>query len=182
MISPIAIALSVAFAAPPETTYVYQDVAFIQVEGHLSLLSDAADRSSLGGTFGYALRGGYRLGQWGFFASAEHNLWLASEDELTVRNGALNVGAGFEYHYFEGRARTSLAIGPSIQLFDTVLEKAGSVGFFIDVRFIGLRWEVSDYAAIQLDPLSFALVAPIIGSIPLILAEYRTVLSFEGFF
>ena len=174
-----AIATVLALTGPPE---VYPDRGFVQVEGHVSLLSDAADRSTIGNYFGYGVRGGYRLGQWGFFGTVEHNLWLASESELSVQNGALNVGAGFEFHFFEGRVRSSLALGPSIQLFDTVLEKAGSVGFFIDARFAGLRWELNEHFALQLDPLSFALVAPIVGSIPLILAQYRTVLTLEGLF
>lgn len=155
---------------------------FIQIEGHVSLLSDAADRSSLGNTFGYALKGGYRWTSWGIFGQVEHNLWLASEDDIEVFAGALNVGAGVEYTYFEGRARSSFAVGPSIVLFDTVIEKAGDVGFFIDARPIGIRWAVGKHIVIQLDPLSFALVAPIVGSIPLILSQYRTVLTFEGLF
>jgi hypothetical protein len=181
MIAPISLLMALALGAPP-APYAYQEQGFVQVEGHLSLLSDAADRSSLNTTFGYAFRGGYRFGEWGVFASVEHNMWLTSEDEITIQNGALNVGAGFEYLYFEGRARTSLTIGPSVQLFDTVLEKAGEVGFFVDFRPIGIRWKLSQHVVLQLDPLSFALVAPIIGSIPLILSEYRTVLTLEGLF
>ncbi len=162
-------------AAPPP-----ENRAFLQAEGHLSLLSDASDRSSLGGTFGYGVKGGYRWARWGLFAQVEHNNWLASEETLTVFNGALNVGVGFEYLFFGGRARTGLAMGPSILLFDTVLEKAGDVGFFLDARFVGLRWPIGEHLALGLDPLSFALVAPIVGSIPLLLAEYRTVVTIEG--
>ena len=75
--------------------------------------------------------------------------------------------------------RTSLALGTSILAFDTVLDDAGEVGLFIDFRPVGLRWAVHRLLAVGLDPISFAVVAPALGGIPLIYTQYRTELYLE---
>jgi hypothetical protein len=152
---------------------------FAALEGHVSLLSDVADWSMLAGTFGYGARGGYRWNSWGLFAQVEHNMWLATEMETEVVQGAVNIGLGCELTYAEGFVRTALAVGPSILAFDTVLDDAGTTGLFIDFRPVGLRWTVHRYLVIGLDPISFALVAPVLGGIPLIYTQYRTELYLE---
>jgi len=155
---------------------------FAAVEGHGSLLSDAANRSMLGGSFGYGARGGYRWNGWGLFASLEHNMWLATEYQTEVVQGAINISVGVELTYARGFVRTSLAVGPSILAADTILDDAGTTGFFIDFRPVGLRWAVHEKLALGLDPIGFALVAPVLGGIPLIYAQYRTHLYLEATF
>jgi hypothetical protein len=152
---------------------------FAALEGHVSLLSDVANWSMLAGTFGYAGRGGYRWNSWGVFLQVEHNMWLATEMETEVVQGAVNIGVGCEVTYAEGFVRTALAIGPSILAFDTVLDDAGTTGLYIDFRPVGLRWAVHRYLVIGLDPISFALVAPVLDGIPLIYTQYRTELYLE---
>ncbi|MBW1873104.1 MAG: hypothetical protein JRJ19_13630 [Deltaproteobacteria bacterium] len=80
------------------------------------------------------------------------------ENELDL--GALNVGVGGEYIYANGLIRSSLAIGPSILLAGTPLDRAGSVGFFLDIRPAGFRFHVHDHLAIGFDPITFSIVAP----------------------
>jgi hypothetical protein len=155
---------------------------FAALEGHVSLLSDAANWSLLAGTFGYAGRGGYRWNSWGLFAQIEHNMWLATEMETEVVQGAVNIGVGADFTYADGFVRTSLAIGPSILAFDTVLDDAGTTGLFIDFRPVGLRWAPHEHLVIGLDPISFALVAPVLDGIPLIYTQYRTELYLEMLF
>jgi hypothetical protein len=164
-----------AYAATPEGGFVALDV-------HASLLSDLADRSFLSATFGYGARGGYRWSGWAVFLQVEHNLWAATEQKQGVVQGAVNIGVGCELIYADGFVHTSLALGPSILAFDTVLDDAGTTGIFLDVRPVGLRWPVHDNLLIVLEPITFALVAPVLGGIPLIYAQYRTVLSLEAVF
>lgn len=152
---------------------------FIELEGHGSLLSDLPERSVLSATFGAGLRGGYRWDGVGAFLHVERNWWLSSELDLRVEPGALNIAAGVEYLFFDGFARSSFAIGPSILLFDTPLDDAGAVGIYADLRPMGLRWHLWETLHLGLVPLALALVAPVVGDVPLALTEYRTLLSVE---
>jgi hypothetical protein len=150
-----------------------------QFELHASFLSDASDRSLLQDTFGYAGRIGWRWDSFGIFLQGEQNLWDTREFERSIVQGALNLGLGAELLYFEQRARSSVAFGPSILLFDSGLDDAGSTGIFVDVRPVGLRWQFSDRVGLQVDPLTFTVVAPVLEGIPLVMVEYRTVLGLE---
>lgn len=157
---------------------------FIILEGHASLLSDIADWSNVAVTFGYAIKGGYRWSEsWGVFLQFEQNLWLATEYKKEVVNGAYNIGVGAEYIYADGFCRTSFAMGPSVLAFDTSLDEAGETGMFIDFRPVGLRWEPlkpeNKQLTIGLDPLSFAVVMPVLDGIPLVRIEYRSTLYVE---
>ena len=153
--------------------------SYAAVEGHGSFLSNVADRTQIQNTFGYALQFGYRLGDWGVSFRLEHNLWIASEINRALEQGALNIGIAGELLYFDRRVRAMIALGPSILLFDTGIDEAGEVGLFVDARPVGLRWQVRDGLIVQWDPLTFTLVAPVLSGIPLVMLEYRTAVSVE---
>ncbi len=155
---------------------------FVQLELHASILSDAVDKALLSGAWGYGLKGGYRWGSWGLFGQFEHNFWLTTEQNVDVVMGAFNLGIGLELTYARGFVRTSLALGPSILGFDSALDDAGTTGFFFELRPVGLRWDVHKHVVMGLDPISFALVAPVLGGIPILEVQYRTTLYVEGLF
>ena len=152
---------------------------YTQFELHLSLLSEASERSTLDQSYGYAPKLGYRWGDWGLFAQVEHNIWGTQEFEDTLRSGVLNAGLGVEFLYFDRRVRSSLAFGPSVLLFDTALDETGHTGIFADLRPAGLRWRLHEHVVVQLDPISFTLAAPVLEKIPLVNIQYRAVLGFE---
>jgi len=131
-------------------------------------------------SFGYGLRAGYRWGLLGAFLQVEHNIWRTTEYKRETVPGALNIALGGELNYGGGFVRTSLALGPSILLYDTLLDPAASAGIFVEVRPVGLRWRVGEHLAIGLDPLTFDVVAPVLSGIPLVYVQYRTVLTLEG--
>lgn len=64
-------------------------------------------------------------------------------------------------------------------LFDTLLDDAGEVGFFVEIRPVGLRWNVGEEVFMILDPLAIAVVAPVLEGIPLAIVQYRTMLGIE---
>ena len=108
--------------------------------------------------------------------------WIARTNHRAIGSivqGALNVGVGGELLYFEQRARASVAVGPSVLLFDSGLDDAGTTGIFVDVRPVALRWRFHDRVTLQVDPLTFTVVAPVLERIPLVLVEYRTVVGLE---
>lgn len=152
---------------------------FAQVEFHLSLFNDVADRSLIGVTFGPAAKVGHRWGDWGAFVSLEQNSWVSADFGSAVRPGALNIGLGGEYLWAKGFVRTSVAIGPSILLYDTALDEAGSTGIYADVRPTGLRWAINDWLLLMLDPLAFSVVAPVLSDPAMVLIQYRSTFTTE---
>lgn len=152
---------------------------YISVGIHLSFLSDVRNRSNILPTFGYSVDVGHRWSDKAFFVHIEQNLWMSTELRRKVSPGALSIAPGFDVIYGDGFVHTSIAIGPSILLRSTPLDEAGSVGGFLELRPVGLRWKASPNVALQLDPLSFAIVAPVLGGIPLIQLEYRSSFTTE---
>lgn len=175
-------------AAPTnrETTPENLHPIFVGVEVHGAALTDVAGSAVLDAAFGYGLRGGYRfapspgLGQWGLVGQVEIDHWIPTELDSGVDPGVLNVGVGGELVYIGGFVRSSLLVGTSTLIFDAALDDAGSTGLFVDLRPIGVRYRLSDSFAITFDPISFAFVAPVLGSGPNIRHhEYRIVLGVE---
>ncbi|MDJ0765100.1 MAG: hypothetical protein QNJ97_19110 [Myxococcota bacterium] len=152
---------------------------FAAVEGHISLFSDIAEASLIAGSFGYGVRGGYRWHSWGVFLIAEHNMWVATEYETNVVQGAYNIGFGASFSYAHGFVRSAVAVGPSILAFDTLLDDAGTTGIYVDLRPVGLRFAVHRYLVIGVDPLNFSVVAPVLDRIPLVMIQYRSMLYLE---
>ncbi len=141
---------------------------------HGSLLTDSATDPLVSATAGYGLRAGHRWGPWGVFLQAEHNMWVALELEQGVQMGAFNLGLGGELIFADGWVRSSFAVGAAILLHETIFDPPGTTGFFLDVRPLGVRWCVAEDVTIGLDPITFAVVAPVLGGIPLIRVLYRT--------
>lgn len=154
----------------------------VGVDGFGSVLSEAADRSNLSLAFGFGVEAGARWTNVGVFGRIEQDMWVASEFESRVFYGATNLAAGVEFLYFEGRARTSLAMGPSILTGDTVLDDAGEVGFYCQLRPVSLRWPLGRAFTVVFDPVYPAIVAPVLGRLPLVRVEYRTGLALEARF
>lgn len=155
------------------------DEAFVRLELHYSILTELADRSDLVPAFGYALKGGYRWGFVGAFLQFEQDFWIGTEYDVRVTQGAYNIAVGVDFTYFEGRAHTSIAVGPSILAFNTPLDSRGSVGWFLDFRPVGFQWDVHRFVRLGLDPISFAVVAPSLDGVPLVQIEYRTTFYLE---
>ena len=175
----LAIGLATPPAASEEALTYRRDAFFAGVEGHASLLSDAPERSFINATMGYGIRAGYRLGRWGLVAQVERNYWLPTELSHAVVPGALNIGVGAEWLAVDGRVRLSATAGPSILWFDATFNGKGTTGLFADLRPAGLRWRPSRFVAVAFDPLSFAIVAPVLGSPGIVQLEYRTLLGAE---
>ncbi|HEX6244885.1 MAG TPA: hypothetical protein VFZ61_28390 [Polyangiales bacterium] len=147
---------------------------FVGISLHASLLSDIRGLSNLLPTFGYGVRVGRRWDGLGGFLQLEHNLWWATESKQGLNLGALNAGLGFDAVYANGKVETSVAAGPSILLQSTPLDRAGHTGLFLELRPVGLRWKADEHVGFTFDPLSLAVVAPVLGGIPLIHIQYRT--------
>ncbi len=156
--------------------------AFVTVEGHGSALDDTADGALLVPTVGAGVRAGWRWGRWRAGLHIERNWWVPVEFGVSVDDGALNVAAVGEALWFDGFVRSSVALGASVLMYDTVLDDAGTTGPFFEVRPAGLRWAVGGGVHLVFDPLSVAVIYPVVSDPPLRKIERRTLFGVETTF
>ena len=90
----------------PVTFDTFTDKVFVTAELHGSFINDVEDRATIGDSFGYDVKAGWRWKTLGVFFQFEHNMWITSELETGVKQGAVNLGIGLEVNYLKGYART----------------------------------------------------------------------------
>jgi hypothetical protein len=125
------------------------------------------------------LSAGRRFGRWGVLARAE---WDSTMDFTTDIDhlGLVNIGAGIEFLNFLGHVRNSLVVGASILATDTVIDDAGEVGWFIDLRPGALRWNLGPKDWVfEFTPIGVDIMVPVTSGIPLIVYTYTTSLGVE---
>ena len=131
----------------------------------------------------FDFRVGYQKESLSYLFKAEWNPWLNLQAlNSTFEAGVINVGAGLEYRYFEGRCRSGFFVGPSVLLFDTALDERGSVGFFVDVIPVALTWPLKNDWSLRIEPSTLHLVVPVLTGIPLIAPQYRHGVALEKTF
>jgi len=137
-----------------------------------------ARRETIFGRIGPHVQGGYRFDAWGVFGALD--LERISDFTFdTEKIKLLNLGLGVEFLPFYGRIRSSISAGMSILLDETDIDEAGSVGWYIEIRPAGLRWNVGEKAAIEFTPLAFDFSAPVTEGIPLVFLSYSSFISME---
>jgi MYXO-CTERM domain-containing protein len=152
---------------------------FVQAESHVSLLSDAPERSILANTFGAGIRGGYAWQRWRAMLHVERNFWVSTELTDRTTGGVLNIGLGGQYVAADGFVRSSAVFGTSTLRYDTPIDEKGTTGIFFDLRPVELCWQPYDWLGITLTPLSFTYVSPVLKEPPIRLVLYRTTLGLE---
>ncbi|MGK0360204.1 MAG: hypothetical protein ACI9U2_002517 [Bradymonadia bacterium] len=121
---------------------------------------------------------GRRFSRWGLQGQIEFDETLDFTLDTKVLN-VLNLGVGGEYLSFLGHVRSSLTLGVSVLLSDTIIDDAGEVGWYIDVRPGALRWSVSKQWTFEFTPISLDIIVPVPTGIPLVIYAYGTVVSIE---
>jgi hypothetical protein len=122
--------------------------------------------------------GGYRFESVGLLADVELDRnWDFTQETETLT--LLNAGVGVELLYVLGHARSSAIFGTSVLLNSTDLDDAGTVGWFLDVRPVSIRWAIGSKAAVELTPIGLDLTVPVTGGIPLVLVSFMTRVGFE---
>jgi hypothetical protein len=155
-----------------------RDGYYAQGEINAALFAQTDDSNSpafIARTFGFSGRGGHRWANKALFVSLEAQFWSSPDlDRKRQIAMAINLGIGAEILSAGGLLRTSLAVGPSLLAIPTDVDSAGSLGFFVDLRPLGLRFEIGGGLLFGIDPLSFTLLMPELSGIPLVELEYRT--------
>ncbi len=104
---------------------------FVQLESHVSLLSDVPERSIIANTFGAGIRGGYGWDPWRILGHIERNYWVSTELTDRTTPGVLNLGLGIQYLSGGGFVRSGVVVGPSILVYDSVFDEKGFTKFRI---------------------------------------------------
>ncbi|MGA9525116.1 MAG: hypothetical protein WBV82_26890 [Myxococcaceae bacterium] len=126
-----------------------------------------------------ALEGGYRLDRLGLLVRAEWNPWLTLQQPSARANrGVTNIGVGGELRYFGDRMRSALLVGASVLLFRSAFDAPGTIGPFVGIVPTSFRFPWGRHA-VRVDPLSLYVLMPSLGSIPLVVIQYRHSVSLE---
>ncbi len=157
----------------------YDDDFFAQLDSHLAVVTDNPNDQLVSGGVGYAGRAGWRWGRWGAFGEIGQAAWFATGIRRDFSAGVLNIGVGGEYRFHDGQVRISLAGGTSTLLFDTVLDPAGTTGWYANIRPGGLRWGLSESLALELNPVTFMVMQPVTRGERLTKLEYQAVIALE---
>jgi hypothetical protein len=127
----------------------------------------------------YGFEGGWRSGRWGLRARVEHNLWWEFDTEKGLHAGTLDVALGGDVLSFDGRVVSALYGGTATLLRRTAIDDAGTTGLFLDAHPAGFRWRQGRGLWLRWDPIHIAVVAPVLGGIPLLQVQYRTTFAVE---
>jgi len=120
-----------------------------------------------GGTFGIGTR------RFSAFVSVEHGFYGYGAGGPHLSNEVLNGGLGVKWGFFDDHLRASVVSGPAVLLTDSFRTDAGSVGLFFEVKPVGFRIPAGK-VFIEIFPLSFSWVMPVVQGIPLVYLNYRT--------
>lgn len=181
----IVVAVSSSASAQPEATDPPR--WFVDVQIHSTFLSALLDEEPLQMSYGVSGRVVRRNSRVGWYLSLDTTWWpslqLDTDSEEEVFDGAAQgivaLTAGIEHPYFGDRMRFLFDAGLSLMLRDTRLDDRGRVGTLASFRPVGIRVPFGDRRALVIDPLSFTLLLPDLTGIPLLLFQFRTVISVE---
>ena len=70
----------------------------------------------------------------GAFGEVGHNAWFATGVRRDFSAGVLNIGVGGEYRFHEDKVRMSISGGSSTLLFESVLDPAGTTGWYAAIK------------------------------------------------
>ncbi|MEO0322264.1 MAG: hypothetical protein AAF447_04870 [Myxococcota bacterium] len=122
---------------------------------------------------------GWRSGGWGLLLRVEHALWRIAEGDRNRTQHALDIAGGVEHFHASGRLRFALYAGSATLLRSNRLDAPGQTGVFLDVRPIGLFFELRGRWRLGVDPLHFAVVAPTLSGVPLVEVQFRSSVLLE---
>lgn len=154
---------------------------WVEARGGLSYLSQLAVGVGSPGTVHYSGSVGYDFGNVRVGLLGEHSIWILENvtESDTFFDSVLNIGLVTSIEYFDDRAFTSIAAGPSILLFDTVTTDAGEVGIFGHLTPIGFRLPLIGALGLNVRPLNLTMSAPILTSIPLFRIAFNSDVGLE---
>lgn len=181
-----AVSGGVSGAAASETEAEFQPSYWLGAQVHAVFLSALLDKEPLQLSAGFALTGGIEFERAGLTLVLE-NTWfpeaeLAEDSEETfsaVTQGLLALLVGFDVHYAAERMRFQMAAGPTLLLRNTLVDSAGTIGFGVETRPMGIRVPLPQSKTLVVDPLSFSLMVPDLSGIPLLLVQVRTTVTIE---
>ncbi len=160
--------------APSTTAPRPRRVGGPRIEGRASLSVDNPAYA-----FGLAGLYGFKRADLGVFA--ELNPWYSIE-RRRMSLGATNFGVLGHYLHPLRRdlvLRFGLGVGASMLNAEMLGVNAGNLGIFVNVRAMGLIWELADGVALTADPLDIALPAPGLTGWPILFTQHRVSLGLQ---
>lgn len=170
-------------AEPENRTVKIEDSSDYSLKGHwfvgvafsFSILTDRTDSSYFAETVGGSFTAGYGMTQnLTLLLRVEQNGWHNEEYNNNWNSGVFNIGVGLDYQMFAPYVHLSFIAGPSILTSDTQLDKAGSVGIFMEISPVELVWIFDDHWRLSVSGLSLHIDIPVTHDPVLRYVQYRT--------
>lgn len=131
-------------------------------------IDNGAFAISLGGRFAFS-------DHWISGVDIEYNPWFNLSSGQVAR-GVMNAFGTMVYRYPISRhfaLRSTLNLGLSMLLFDTVAAPKGSVGPYIGLSLLGLSYEIRKKIYLTIDPADVSLPVPQLKGAPFSYRQYR---------
>jgi len=141
-------------------------------------MSGSVDRTAAAGSAGFR----YNANGWlSVGLDLEYNPWF-SIDAGRASPGVFNgYGTAIIKHkqIDSWELRTTVNVGTSVMLFDTVGVDKGSVGLYLGASPLGVAVPVGSKARIVIDPVAIAVPAPSVKGFPFYYRQYRATVGVE---
>jgi hypothetical protein len=125
--------------------------------------------------FAIGLAGFYSWASTEIGAFVEVNPWQSVE-QGRMSMGVTNVGV-IGHYLFNARpdmdVRVGIAAGVSILNEEMIGSDAGTIGFFANVKLLGLTWAMNDKVAMSIDGFDLALPVPQRVGVPIVYSQQR---------
>ncbi len=159
---------------------------FVDVQVHSTFISALLDEEPVQMSYGVSGRVARRNSRVGWYLSLDNTWWpslqldTGSEEVFDGSlQGIIALTAGIEHPYFDERMRFLFDAGVSVMLRNTRLDDRGRVGTLVNFRPVGIRIPFPQRRALIIDPLSFTMLLPDLTGIPLLIFQFRTVVTVE---
>ncbi|MBN2714218.1 MAG: hypothetical protein JXX14_00105 [Deltaproteobacteria bacterium] len=175
----IAFFITVWWPCPAQSTESTGNRFFVSAHALGAVGSDMETMSNSAVGVGWSVRGGLRQDWLGLFAECQRDFWLATDKDVEMTKGVINLGVGAEIMLFDERLKMSLAMGTSTLLFDAIFDEAGTTGMYVDFQPTVFRWRLTRRLVFELSPFGATLMIPAVAAPMLKRLEYRTTLGLE---
>ena len=149
------------------------------LNGTQSFTTQVLDKTERNGGFGVGFRGGFRRDWWGMFMEIQYVSWSGYAALSRNYQSSFNAGIGAEWLYFDHRLRTAVSFGTAILAKEAPPDPVGTMGIYLDVVPAGYVFRPASNLNIVITPITLFVNVPSLKGIPLLVIQYRTVVSIE---
>ncbi|MBN2531126.1 MAG: hypothetical protein JXR76_32375 [Deltaproteobacteria bacterium] len=152
---------------------------YVTLTGFGSSGSDMEAMSNNAVGVGGMVRAGVRMQRMGLFLEGQRDYWLATDLDVEMTKGVLNLGMGADILLMDERLKLSLTAGTSTLMFDTYFDKRGTTGIYFAFEPTVFRWALTGHLIVEFSPFGVIVMIPAVAEPMLKRLAFRTSLGME---